>query len=100
MLHYQDLIHRIKALNLKISGPHEAIALVLHFLMLAHGFRGAESPELTYLPPNWKQNGLFSFSYKYGELDKVFFMKCLIMGSTLVVNASAGDELPIAFVVE
>jgi len=76
----------------KFNTATDAIAIVLHYVMVLEGFHleGVSASDSTKPPEKWNQSGeIYSFRYKHSRSSMTFSLKCLILEDKLLVHAVA-----------
>lgn len=85
--------------NKSLSSPQDAIAVLLHTIMSALGFRliavdessAPDLPSATVLPAEWNKNGPahYTFKYRHDQSSLEFVLKVSKLGSRTLFNAIA-----------
>jgi len=76
----------------KFNNTTDAIAVVLHYVMVLEGYHleGVPASDSTKPPEKWNQsNEIYSFRYKHNRSSMTFSLKCLILEDKLLVHAVA-----------
>eukprot|EP00761_Pharyngomonas_kirbyi_P014112 gb/GECH01014142.1/.p1 GENE.gb/GECH01014142.1/~~gb/GECH01014142.1/.p1 ORF type:complete len:329 (+),score=75.83 gb/GECH01014142.1/:1-987(+) len=92
----EDITNKLRALNQSPTTRHEALCLVLYATMIAEGFRcvglSESEPESEHsadsIPQDWNSStDAYSFRFCYGENTERYIVKCVTLGSTILVHA-------------